>query len=65
MLFLTAGQEQTADRIHAQYGIPLFIADALTRMFYCYECVPPRKLRAGRQRWWCDRHPHDIHPRCR
>ena len=65
MLFLTAEQEQTAGRIHSQYRIPLFIADALAALPYCYQCDPPRKLTAGRQRWYCYYHPHDIHPECR
>ena len=32
MLFLTAEQEATADRLHQQYGIPLFIADVLAAL---------------------------------
>ena len=32
MLFLTAEQEQVADRLHAQYGIPLFICDVLAQL---------------------------------
>ena len=63
MLFLTAEQEQTADRIHQQYGIPLFIADTLAALPYCDRCGD--KLRAGRKRWWCRNHPHTIHPECR
>lgn len=63
--FLTDEQIEEANRIHRQYRIPLFIADVLAALPYCYRCDPPRKLRAGRKRWWCDRHPHDIHPECR
>lgn len=29
MLFLTAEQETLADRLHRDFGIPLFIADVL------------------------------------
>ena len=32
MLFLTAEQEATADRLHQEYGIPLFIADVLAQL---------------------------------
>ena len=65
MMFLTGEQEQVSDRLVARYGLPQFIADALAAAPYCYRCVPPRKLRAGRTRFWCDRHPHTIHPKCR
>ena len=32
MLFLTAEQEQLADRLHREYGIPLFICDVLAAL---------------------------------
>ena len=54
----TRANQPTADRIHTQYDI----ADGLAVMPYCYSCKPPRKLRAGRQRWWRPNHPNDIHP---
>ena len=65
MFFLTDEQIADSERFQKQYGLPQFIADGLAVLAYCNECVPPRKMRAGRQRWWCDRHPHTIHPRCR
>ena len=65
MLFLTDEQIMLSERFQTQYGYPQFIADGLAKMPFCYQCDPPRKLRAGRRRWYCRNHPHDIHPECR
>ena len=63
MFFLTDEQIELSERFQAQYGFPQFIADGLAVLPFCKKCG--RKLRAGRVRWWCPNHPHDILPKCR
>ena len=58
MVFLTPTQELTADRFHRDYGLPLFIADALASLPkpppLCYRCgVELTRLPAGVAGWFC------------